>query len=185
MNTALTPTLSRARAVVALYFVGFGLPLLLLGASLGVDLTQLVSEHRRVTNAAESAAEAGALAIDQQTGYLDLAGGPTGLGRAFEQAIGTFDTARAIGAIRGTNVSPNISFENASGQTVSFGADDATTVRVEVSYTNSRMTFLPALMRVAGHNPETQLSLTTVGVASICEPGRPGPTGGTCTRPLR
>lgn len=137
--------LRRARGAVMLYFVLIALPLCMLGFSMVGDFASSIVAHRQVSNAAESAALAGAYQF--QPGTMEV-----NPGDAVSAALDLYNTANAENVTRmATDEHPKVTVE-----------DDNTTVVVTVDYRVPWLGF--AKWFGAGENLQT-----VVRSASLCQ----------------
>lgn len=149
------------RAVATLYFVLIGLPFLFFGGGLAVDFTRYVVGARQVSNAAEAAAQAGALQFRDFEIAIDES-----QGRAM--ALEAFNHSVAAGQTRIAIINDVYSEVDYSG----------TTVSVTVTYQIPTLGFLNLFLPGAGAE-----SLVVFRQAELCLADQTVYTSGYCARP--
>lgn len=138
-----------------MWFLLVVLPIMFFGGALAFDVSQILTTHQHMTQAADAAAVGGAHEIEVHGATLNEP-------RAV--AVGTATAAESLAAL---GYSDQVQVEVST---------DPHTVTVEFSYRNDNLVFL----RYFGHH---YVEGTVARSASICVPGQPGPTEGFCARP--
>jgi len=156
-------SLHHRRGSGMLWFVAVTLPLLLVAATLSIDLTRLYLANRAVNHATAQAAISGA--SDFVPGRATLSS------NASNNVRNTFHRANVDGALRiatptGT---PDVAI-----------SDNNEKVTVEVEYRVDGLIFLGWVL---GDPDSREVTLTATQSARVCVPGETTVTGGFCTRP--
>jgi len=189
-----------------LFFLTFGLPLLLFNAVLMVDISRLITSNRYVASVADATALAGAQQFeglpagcepgepgDCQSYSTTL--DPSRSVDMMQYMVGQAEPARASrdGAFVLDN--PTRSVQVWTGRPTASGVYEVDTLSSKgtpskvqratavVSYQAPGLVFLPALERMIGGQGVDPGTVTVVRSADVCVPDQYAPTGGFCTRP--
>jgi hypothetical protein len=157
-----------------IWFLLFALPVIVLGATLAVDMMLAITASREVSNAAEAAATAGAQQYDGAgTWRLD----PAESARAVERSL---DNAVAVGAIRKSDIS------EVTSRVEPTPGGSGETVVVDVNYRVQGLSFirLASLIFLSDEDRnESFADMTMQRSADVCIPGDHASTDGACQRP--
>lgn len=158
-----------------IWFLGITLPTAFFGGILAVDVSKILIEHRKVSNAVEAAALAGAAQLEPNTYTIDT-------DEASEKVRYMLDEAQigAVPVFKSRPTATNVSFEDAYPGD---GRTGVTRVTVRVDY-DMDLIFYPLLQAVLGDSPDKTGSYSVTRSADVCIPGEYGLTvDSSCTRP--